>query len=272
MFLPNNNLGGYYQQLLSLGSVAQSTPTGFCNCWNNNVWNPNFTMQAFSSPSILNPTVPMHPNLYEINSAYNVAFNTPDPNVFGVVPFNSLSSIPAFTNYNSVTPNYNTGMPFDNFLMQALALRSFDKHDHIDSDAPYQDIITDYYDEDKGEMIADIAENMAKDMNSDGWCATGVKKALVKAGIMEKYIKGDAYTVAGMLEGNDNFEEIYDVDKDDLADLPAGTVVVWGRSKDKKNGHVSISLGDGREASDKVRNQITDKNNKFSSCRVFIPV
>jgi hypothetical protein len=47
------------------------------------------------------------------------------------------------------------------------------------------------------------------------------------------------------------------VSSSDLASLPRGAVVVWGRSGAKPYGHVSVALGDGREASDHIQRQIT---------------
>ena len=54
----------------------------------------------------------------------------------------------------------------------------------------------------------------------------------------------------------------------DLPKLPPGAVVVWNKGPGHPHGHISISLGGGREASDKIRKQIT---NYGTSVRVFLP-
>lgn len=76
-----------------------------------------------------------------------------------------------------------------------------------------------------------------------------------------------AYTAAGQLARNPNFREAR-VSRDQLGNLPAGATVVWAPHGKHRNGHVSIALGNGREASDVLRNQIV---NYGSSFRVFLP-
>lgn len=115
-----------------------------------------------------------------------------------------------------------------------------------------------------GDLIAKTAKAVSKKMNSVGLCYRGVKKSLRKFGI--NLWGGSAYMGASQLAKNPKFEEIK-VPKNELKKLPAGSVVVWGKNKQNPDGHISISLGDGQEASDHVQKQV-NLNGKY---RVFSP-
>jgi hypothetical protein len=106
-----------------------------------------------------------------------------------------------------------------------------------------------------GRSIANAAEREARRMNSVGRCALGVNNALISQGVPGR---GHAYQKAEQLARNPRFREV-NMSPSQLASLPAGAVVVWGRSAAKQYGHVSVALGDGREASDHVARQITSR-------------
>ena len=120
---------------------------------------------------------------------------------------------------------------------------------------------------------AALAKDAEKNANGPGgYCFKWVRQALERAGV--KGVGGaSAYMAADQLAKNPKFREIQ-VSPKDLPKLPAGAVVVWDRggsgasSAGKTHGHISISLGDGREVSDKVRKQITGMGSKV---RVFLP-
>lgn len=115
-----------------------------------------------------------------------------------------------------------------------------------------------------GSALARDAEKHAN--GPGGYCYKWVCQALARAGV--KGIGGaSAYMGADQLAKNPRFREI-SVQPKDLAKLPAGAVVVWNRGAGHPHGHISIALGDGREASDKIRKQIT---NYGTSVRVFLP-
>ena len=91
-----------------------------------------------------------------------------------------------------------------------------------------------------------------------------------------------AFRKAGLQLARDpDFKEV-NVSRDQLAKLPRGAVVVWGKSGAKPYGHVSVALGDGREASDHVQRQTTGgrygtdfgrgPDPQGRQFRVFIPV
>lgn len=100
-----------------------------------------------------------------------------------------------------------------------------------------------------------------------GYCYRGVKHHMRQIGV--NLTGGSAYQAAPQIARSGKFNEVR-VSRAQLKDLPAGAVVVWGpnQAAGKPHGHISIALGNGREASDKHRNQITNKNATY---RVFIP-
>lgn len=106
-----------------------------------------------------------------------------------------------------------------------------------------------------GRSIAGAAEREARRMNSVGRCALGVNNALISQGVPGR---GHAYQKAEQLARNPRFREV-NMSPSQLASLPAGAVVVWGKSAAKPYGHVSVALGDGREASDHVARQIASR-------------
>jgi peptidoglycan hydrolase-like protein with peptidoglycan-binding domain len=104
-----------------------------------------------------------------------------------------------------------------------------------------------------GNRVDEAAERSARQLNSVGRCALGVNNALESLGIPGR---GHAYQKASQLASNGKFREV-NIGSGELANLPPGAVVVWGRSAAKPYGHVSVALGGGREASDHVQRQIT---------------
>ena len=113
---------------------------------------------------------------------------------------------------------------------------------------------------------ADMARFAAGNANGPGgYCYRWVKKALSRHGV--NVSGGSAYQAADQLARNPKFREIR-VSPQDLKKLPAGAVVVWNKGNGHEHGHISIALGNGKEASDKIRNQIT---NYGTGVRVFLP-
>jgi hypothetical protein len=116
----------------------------------------------------------------------------------------------------------------------------------------------------------DFGKSLAKDAEKNangpgGYCYKWVGQALRRHGVNTS--GASAYMAADQLAKNPKFKEVK-VQPADFKKLPAGAVVVWNKGNGHQHGHISIALGDGREASDKIRNQIT---NYGTSARVFIP-
>lgn len=114
-------------------------------------------------------------------------------------------------------------------------------------------------------LLNSIRANPVPPRCRPGYCYRGVKHHLRQIGV--NLTGGSAYQAADQLARSGRFREVQ-VDRSQLRSLPAGAVVVWNRGNGRRHGHISISMGDGREASDRIRNQITNYPNSF---RVFIP-
>lgn len=96
-------------------------------------------------------------------------------------------------------------------------------------------------------------------------CKRGVRMALNRQGIQLHGVS--AYMAAGQLARNDRFREAK-MGRQDLRNLPPGAIVVWNKGQGRPHGHISVALGNGKEASDVLRNQITNYPTNF---RVFLP-
>ncbi len=116
--------------------------------------------------------------------------------------------------------------------------------------------------------IGNAAERVATNMGSTGWCYKGVANALAAEGVTVS--GGSAYMAANQLAGMpDKFQEVQ-VSPDELGKLPRGAVVVWGKTGASPHGHISVALGDGREASDHIQTQMKSLRGA-TNYRVFIP-
>lgn len=118
-----------------------------------------------------------------------------------------------------------------------------------------------------GNRLASDAQQIAASgvAGSGGNCKRGVRMALERQGVSLGGLS--AYQGADQLARNPRFREVQ-IPREQLRSLPPGAVVVWDRKQGHPHGHISIALGNGREASDVLRNQIT---NYGSQHRVFLP-
>ncbi|MBL8915118.1 MAG: hypothetical protein JNM17_30720 [Archangium sp.] len=119
----------------------------------------------------------------------------------------------------------------------------------------------------KAKRLAEAARRQARLMNTRGWCARGVNRALRAAGLYVSPLPS-AYMYAKKLSGDSRFREIHGLSKAQLTKLPPGAIAVFegytgGRSK---HGHIFVSLGNGLEASDHIQRIAT--HGRF---RVFVP-
>ncbi len=128
------------------------------------------------------------------------------------------------------------------------------------------------YNAEKGELLAENALDVA---GTTGWCLRGVNNSLEET-YGQRLSFSAAYEAIPALQGNvagyedlaAKFQQV-EVSRDELASLPAGSIVVWDRSEGHEYGHISIALGDGRESSDHITQQITNRDADYY---VFIPV
>ena len=118
------------------------------------------------------------------------------------------------------------------------------------------------------QTLASAAESMASSMGTTGWFVKGVNNTLEQVyGFRLSY--NSAYQASPDLQSRSDFTEVTNQyqSASDLVNLPAGAIVVWENSSNHPHGHISIALGDGREASDHIQNQTTNYGTQY---HVFI--
>ncbi|MBN9414169.1 MAG: CHAP domain-containing protein [Candidatus Eremiobacteraeota bacterium] len=132
------------------------------------------------------------------------------------------------------------------------------------SSAPTTDL-KDVQGSDFGKKLATQAEKTANQINTPGLCLKGVNDAMQAMGL-PVHREAAAWMAVDDFQKNPRFREVK-VSKSQLKSLPAGAVVIWDKGSGLPYGHISVALGDGREASSKVRNQLL-LNTNF---HVFLP-
>lgn len=119
------------------------------------------------------------------------------------------------------------------------------------------------------QRLAGAAARVASTTGTTGRCFAGVKAAIAEATGL-RLTGGSAYLAADQLARSGRFREVATT-RAELPGLPPGAVVVWDRGAANPHGHVSIALGDGREASDHIQRQIVSLRGS-PSFRVFVPL
>ncbi len=114
--------------------------------------------------------------------------------------------------------------------------------------------------------LANVARQVASSMDTRGWCARGVMTALEKAGLKVPRVPS-AWMAASKLAADPRFREVKLTDAE-IKKLPPGAIIVSGafNSPTNPHGHIAVSLGNGKEASDHIANIRTN-----GTQRVFIP-
>lgn len=110
------------------------------------------------------------------------------------------------------------------------------------------------------------AANSYKEKPGERLCYRYVKQGL-RTALGVSLTGGHAYQAAAQLARLDLFTEV-SKKTSELPSLPAGSVVVWNRSKARPHGHISVADGQGKEVSDRVRDQLTGYG---TTVRVFVP-
>ena len=117
-------------------------------------------------------------------------------------------------------------------------------------------------------VLAKYAQNTAKQMNTSGYCMTGFRDAIRKAGIDDSDLKESKprATVGWFERHPEMFEEVKyiksgnsarQINSSDLPNLPAGYIVVWipdNKYKAEEPGHISITNGNGQAYADETDN------------------
>jgi len=225
-------------------------------------------MNTFMSPSLfgfgMSPIFPSF-NSYNFNNFNNFSnynffnYNKLVPNIQN--PFSDIGHN-LITQFNS---NYDFSVSKNSYTKIGklnTSLKSYNTKSNLPQLAEIN------YNSQKANKLALTADKNALG-GSIGYCAKYVKNAIKKSGL-GAYEFGHAYAVADTLGRNNNFKEI-NVSGKDLKNLPAGCVIVYNKGDagyNKSYGHVEITLGNGKAASDFVNRNIKSSD----KARVFVPV
>ncbi len=122
-----------------------------------------------------------------------------------------------------------------------------------------------------GDQLAQATLDAAstfKPKGNERYCYRYVKMGM-KTALGVTLTGGHAYQAAAQLAHSPCFTELgKPVRTLNPEDLPRGTVVVWSPYKKHRSGHIFVSLGDGREVSDRIR---TINVRYGSVARIFVP-
>ena len=101
-----------------------------------------------------------------------------------------------------------------------------------------------------------------------GKCYSAVADAV--DAVSGRFLYGNsAYMAADQLARSHKYTE-HNVLASQLRSLPAGAIVVWRKTAASPDGHISVALGNGQEASDHIAQQLTSLRGD-SGFRVFMP-
>lgn len=116
-----------------------------------------------------------------------------------------------------------------------------------------------------GERLARAAENNARMVNTPGYALREVSKVLREFSFALGNHQG-CFQLVGDLRASALVQEVQ-IHRAQLMQLPPGAIVVWDKGPGLIHGHVSVALGDGREASSTVRTQLQLNSNFW----IFLP-
>lgn len=186
----------------------------------------------------------------------------------GIFNYSSYT-LPQFTSYLNSYSNMSPARRwmqnlFDNSYNTAIDSKKFsDKRGLAELQKVYNPQLS--------KKLASIAHQNADRTSTLGWCAKGVMDSLQISGLDKK---GEtrvaaAWMAVNTLGNSKNFQRVNIENKKDLINLPAGCIIVWNKSEGHPYGHITVTLGNGKEASDHVQDLITNRNAEFA---VFVPV
>lgn len=198
------------------------------------------------------------------------------PSCFSVLPMNNLFSplSPDFTDFSSYLDG-SFASTLQLLMMSANMNAACQKalfNQHFNTDTNLPSLKQAKYSSEMGEKLANIACKNAERTGTIGRCYHGVKDSLKLAGLNHgEMTGGSAWQAADSLKNHKNFNKV-GVQRDQLKSLPAGCIIVWDPFTDRKgkyheHGHIAVTLGNGKEASDHVQNLLTS-GDKYT---VYVP-
>lgn len=122
--------------------------------------------------------------------------------------------------------------------------------------------------------LASIAHQNADRTSTLGWCAKGVMDSLQISGLDKK---GEtrvaaAWMAVDTLSNSKNFQRVNIESRKDLQNLPAGCIVVWNKGEGHPYGHITVTLGNNKAASDHIEDFDRTVKTHPQEFAVFIPV
>ncbi len=120
----------------------------------------------------------------------------------------------------------------------------------------------------RAEHLAAVARVTGGALGTSGWCAKGVMDSLEAAGLGVPRV-ASAYMAADNFARDSRFREV-NLSPEQIRNLPPGAIIVSPSNYGgygSPHGHITVTLGNGQEASDHVQNLIVAPGQ-----RVFIPI
>ena len=160
--------------------------------------------------------------------------------------------------------NFSFNMPTFNFMNLKIDFSPNTSNIKSNNNSPSSDYIKyeggkikiDGYNSSVGIKLANAALKQSNGRTKGtGYCSRGVRTAMQEVGVCTTY-PGHAADFIPILDKNPHFKKL-DNTNIDVKDLPAGCILVYGRGVSgysSESGHVEITTGDGRAASDFVHN------------------
>lgn len=225
----------------------------------------NSPFMNFFMPGMFQPFMPIN-NFWQTNPFMN--YSMPSNNSVFNIGFNNrnYSSGSIFDNNKS---SYSDNSTEDTRTLEDRIKLNV-KTETSSSEKNKETVLGAEYNKKNGKMLAKnvlagLPDN--RDPNNP-LCARYVKRAIVKSGL-GPYINGNGEYCQYILRSNSNFKEV-DAKGSDLSSLPAGCIIVYDKydAGYGEDGHVEITLGDGRACSD----IITPKIHESDNAHVFVPV
>ena len=223
-------------------------------------------MNMFSDPMLATSSLPM----FDFSQYMPGSFGAMD----SFIP--SYSTYPAMGafNFNFEMPKFDMSMLMDmynatmqNYKNQFSQLQEMFNLNFNWNTTPTASLKDVNYDANSAKKLAQNAKANAES-SSQGECAKYVSDAIEASGI--PVTRGHAYQMEANLRNNSHFKEVK-VSQDELASLPAGCILVYPKGSagySSQYGHIEITLGNGKAASDFVNSNPKYANNM----KVFVPV
>ena len=227
-------------------------------------------MNMFSNPMLTTSSMPV----FDFSQYMPGSFNAMDSFGLAYGSYSDLGYSNFNFNFNFEMPKFDMNMLMDmyNATMQGYKAQMNKLQEMLNlnfswNTTPTASLKDVNYNAEAAKKLAQNAKSHAG-ASSQKRCAKFVSDAIEASGI--QVTRGHAYQMENNLRNNPNFKEVK-VSQSELTSLPAGCILVYPKGAagySSKYGHIEITLGNGKAASDFINN-----NPKYASnMKVFVPV